>query len=86
MKTIEISERALLIVFERSELAEYLPSGDFDISSKSSRMAIRSMLSLAAKKAGREMSPRVRLEMFGRADTEVNIFCTFCEMPADSPT
>ena len=86
MKTIEISEKSLLIVFEKNELSKYLPSGDFDISDTKSRKALRGMLGEALGKTDRNMSRKVRLDMFGRDDTEVNIFCTFCEPLSDSLT
>lgn len=86
MKTIEISERSLLIVFERGELSKYLPCGDFDISDMRSRKALREMIDTFVEKTGREMSQRVRLDMLGSDDTEVNLFCTFDESLADSLT
>ena len=86
MKTIEISEKSMLIVFERGELSKYLPCGNFDVSDMRSRKALRSMLDTVISEMGREMSRRVKLEMFGSADTEVNIFCTFDGPLADSLT
>jgi hypothetical protein len=86
LKTIEISERSLLIVFERGELSKHLPCGDFDVSDMRSRKALRTMLDTVVEKTGREMSQRVRLDMLGSDDTEVNIFCTFDETSADSLT
>ena len=86
MKTIEISEKSMLIVFERGELSKYLPCGNFDVSDMRSRKALRNMLDTVISEMGREMSRRVKLEMFGSADTEVNIFCTFDESLADSLT
>jgi hypothetical protein len=44
------------------------------------------MLDTVVEKTGREMSQRVRLDMLGSDDTEVNIFCTFDETSADSLT
>ena len=44
------------------------------------------MLDTVVEKTGREMSQRVRLDMLGSDDTEVNLFCTFDEMSADSLT
>ena len=86
MKTIEISERSLLIVFERGELSKHLPCGNFDISDMRSRKALRAILGIALEKTGRETSRRVRLDMLGSDDTEVNIFCTFDGPLADSLT
>ena len=86
MKTIEISERSLLIVFERGELSKHLPRGEFDVSDMRSRKALREMIDTFVEKTGRETSRKVRLDMLGSDDTEVNIFCTFDESLADSLT
>ena len=86
MKTIEISERSMLILFERGELSKHLPCGEFDVSDMRSRKALREMIDTFVGKTGREISRRVRLDMLGSDDTEVNIFCTFDGPLADSLT
>ena len=86
MTTTKINEKSLLIVFEKNELSKYLPNGKFDVSDPKSRKSLRSMLSEAVGSARKREWQKVKLEMFGSADTEVNIFCTFCEYDADSFT
>jgi hypothetical protein len=67
----------MLIVLGKGEIGKYLPKADFDISDRSSRIALRDMISALTN--GKDRGRRVRLDLLGKSDKEINIFCTFGE-------
>ncbi|MBR2431501.1 MAG: hypothetical protein IKB23_01155 [Clostridia bacterium] len=77
MNIIEINENSMLIVLGKGEIGKYLPMTDFDISDRASRMALRDMISELTD--GKDRGRRVRLDMLGKSEKEINIFCTFGE-------
>ena len=62
MNTIEINENSLLIVLEKGELGKYLPKGEFNLSDRVSRIALRDMLASVAR--SKDMNKSVRLDVF----------------------
>ena len=77
MNIIEINENSILIVLGKGEIGKYLPMTDFDISDRSSRIALRDMIASVAN--GKDRDRDVRLDLLGKSDKEINIFCTFGE-------
>ena len=77
MNIIEINENSILIVLGKGEIEKHLPLTDFDISDRASRIALRDMIS--ALTDGKDRGRRVRLDLLGKSDKEINIFCTFGE-------
>ncbi len=77
MKTLEISEKALLLTLEAEESEKYFPKGEFDLSDRRSRIALREMLGEAANKSGRTRSDKIEIDAFGNRKTGFNIFVRY---------
>lgn len=77
MKTLEISEKALLLILEAEEGEKYFPKGKFDISDRQSRIALREMLADAVSKNGRTLPERLEVDAFGSRKTGFNIFVRY---------
>ena len=77
MKTLEINEKALLLTLEAEEGKKYFPKGEFDISDRCSRIALREMLAKAASKSGRTLPDKIEIDAFGSRKTGFNIFVRY---------
>ena len=71
MEKIKIDEKNLIIELEESEWKEYFPSGEFDISSAKSRLALREMIGEYKE------AKRVEVSVFGRRGAPKSVFVNY---------